>query len=427
MFTDWLYWLSGLTPDQLLTVIGGLLLVDAPRYAFTKIAMCLWDATGDFVRWFRGESEVAEFSYCPSVCVVLAGYNEEATLEATLNSVWGTYPRLEIIVVDDGSEDDMGAVARRYARTHAGVTVLAKGERGGKSSCINFALGYTRAEVIVIVDTDSHLDPTALWEIVQPLADAQVAAVSATILARNPFDNLVTWLQSYEYLHSIFVGRMFSARVGILGIASGAFAAYRRTAIDRVAGWDVGPGEDGDMTLRMRKAGYNVAFAPYAQCYTNLPTTWWGLFKQRRRWNRGVIRYKCRKHVDMAAFWRPGFRFSNLCLLLNIWIFNILFLYGFWAYFLWFCFHADEQAINVLITTYFCYVSFHLVQAISVLYYSINRRRDALICSVLPVVPFYQLFRKVVRLVSVTEELFLRASFQDNYVPSRVREATWHW
>ena len=64
---------------------------------------------------------------------------------------------------------------------------------------------------------------------------------------------------------------------------------------------------------------------------------------------------------------------------------------------------------------------------LTVLYYSLSRPRGALVCSVLPFVPFYQLFRKVVRLVSVTEELFLRKSFEGNYVPARVREATWHW
>ena len=50
-----------------------------------------------------------------------------------------------------------------------------------------------------------------------------------------------------------------------------------------------------------------------------------------------------------------------------------------------------------------------------------------MICSVIPLVPIYQLFRKVARLLSVTEELFLRRSFHDNYVPPRVRDATWHW
>jgi cellulose synthase/poly-beta-1,6-N-acetylglucosamine synthase-like glycosyltransferase len=318
-------------------------------------------------------------------------------------------------------------VARRYARRLSNIKVFRKEERGGKSSCVNFALNYTQADVIIPVDTDSQLGPDALWEIVQPFRDQQVGAVSAAILVNNPFENFATWFQSYEYLHGIFIGRMVLARLNILAIASGAFGAFRHDIVNRLKGWDVGPGEDGDLTIRVRKAGYQVAFAPYAQCYTNVPTQWQALFKQRLRWNRGQIRYKCRKHLDLAFFWRADFRFTNLCVLLNIWIFNILALYGFWVYFLWLCLHFSDDSWKILLSTYVAYGVLQLVEAAVVLFYSRARLRDAKICLIAPLVPIYGFFRKIVRLRSLTEELFFRTSFEDNYVPPRVRAATWHW
>jgi cellulose synthase/poly-beta-1,6-N-acetylglucosamine synthase-like glycosyltransferase len=112
---------------------------------------------------------------------------------------------------------------------------------------------FARAEIIVCVDTDSHLQPHAIWEIVQPLADPEVGAVAGTVLARNAETNLCTWLQAAEYLRTIFVGRMLSSRLGVLGIVSGAFGAFRREAVERLKGWDVGPGEDGDLVLRLRR------------------------------------------------------------------------------------------------------------------------------------------------------------------------------
>jgi len=423
MLTIWIHWLSSLGPDKLLALFGGLFLLDAPRYTLSKVVMCLWDWGRGLWEGFRGGGG---YTHCPSVCVVLAGYNEADTIEATLNSVWGTYPRLEIIVVDDGSTDDTQAVARRFAQGRPGVLVLGRPQRGGKASAINFALRYSQAEVVVIADTDSHLDRAAIWEVVQPMADPRVGAVSATVLARNPFVNLVTWLQAQEYLHGILVGRLLSARLGILQIASGGFAAFRRSAVDQVGGWDVGPGEDGDITLRVRKAGYEIAFAPYAQCYTNLPTTWWGLFKQRRRWNRGAVRYKCRKHIDMAYFWSRNFRVSDFTVLLNAWVFQIFLLYGSWVYLIAYL-YAPEDLGWVAFTIYLCYLVFHMVQSLTVLFYSTAPARDALICAALPLVPLYQLFQKVARVVSVTEEIFLRKSFEDNYVPPHVRQATWHW
>ena len=333
MFTAWIHWLSSLHPDELWLVLGGLLLVDAPRYALSQIVMCLWDCARDCCTAVLPQAtQPSSAPYSPTVCVVLAGYNEAQTIDATLRSLWNTYPNLQIIVVDDGSLDGMADGARRFAADHAGVLVLSRERRGGKSSALNSALPYTEAEVVVTVDTDSHLAPRALWEIVQPLQNPAVGAVSATVRARNPFTNLVTWLQTYEYLQTIFVGRLLTARLGLLGIVSGAFGAFRREALERVGGWDVGPGEDGDLTLRIRKVGYQIAFAPHAQYYSNVPTGWRQLFNQRCRWDRTIITFECRKHIDMAYFWQPHFRWLEFVLLAERWFFNIVCVYGLWDY-----------------------------------------------------------------------------------------------
>jgi cellulose synthase/poly-beta-1,6-N-acetylglucosamine synthase-like glycosyltransferase len=402
-------------------------LIDGPRYALTKIALCSWDCGRKFRRWLGGHSQ-PRFTYCPSVCVVIAGHNEEETIAATLASLWGSYPRLEIVVVDDGSTDGMEAEAHRFARNHDGVLVLRRPERGGKSSAMNWGVTYTRAEVIVVVDADSDLGPSALWELVQPLQDPEVGAVAGAVVARNSFVGLATWLQAYEYLSTIFVGRMLSAWLGILGIVSGAFGAFRRSALDRVMGWDVGPPEDLDLTLALRKCGYKIAFAPYSQCFTEVPPTWWGLIKQRLRWERsGVIRNHCRKHLDLAYFWKSNFRISNFFVIFESWLFNVFCMYGIWVWFICFLLNPPADWWQILFTLYLCYLAFELIQVAVDLVYSNAPGRDALISTVFFLVPFYQLLLLVVRLIATTEEIFLRKSYEDNYVPAKVRESTWRW
>jgi cellulose synthase/poly-beta-1,6-N-acetylglucosamine synthase-like glycosyltransferase len=362
------------------------------------------------------------------VGVVIAGHNEAETIEATLRTLWGTYPKLEIVVIDDGSNDEMAAVARRFARSHVGVKVLRRPQRGGKSSAMNWGLLYTQAEVIVVVDADSDVGPSAIWELVQPLRDPSVGAVAGAVLARNPFVSLANWLQSYEYLSSIFVGRMVSARLGILGIVSGAFGAFRRSAIERVMGWDVGPPEDLDLTLALRKAGYQIAFAPYSQCFTDVPTTWTGLTKQRLRWERsGAIRNHFRKHLDLAFFWRRTFHLRNLGVMLDSWLFNAFYMYCICAWAVLFCFDLPSDWGHIFLTLHFCYLVFELIQVMANFFYSNTPGRDAIISMVFFLVPIYQFFLIIVRCVATTEEIFLRKSFQDNYVPKHVREATWQW
>lgn len=427
MFIDWIHWLSSNACDEWIGLLWPLLLLDAPRYACSALAMFLWDWIGDLVTAVRGNPTQADYDYCPSVCVVLAGLNEADTLGATLESVWGSYPRMETIVVDDGSQDGMAEVAHAFAKTHDGVTVLRKPCRGGKSSALNAALPFAKADVIVCIDTDSHLGPNAIWEIVQPLSDPKIGAVSGTVSARNPFANLATRLQALEYRRCIFVGRMVTSRVGCLGIVSGAFGAFRRSALDRVRGWDVGPGEDGDLVLRLRKAGFKIASAPYAECYTKLPTSWWRLAKQRRRWDWSVITFECRKHVDLSNLFGPNFRLGNLCLLAERWLFNVILLYVFWLYAIWLCFHAHQDLWKILLTYYVIYVGFEFLQLCVTCFYSNNALRDFRLGLVTLFMPLYYGFLRAVSVVAVTEEMFTRRSFRDNFVPEHVRRATWHW
>ncbi|MGQ0636953.1 MAG: glycosyltransferase [Planctomycetaceae bacterium] len=427
-FSDWTHWLSSLHPEEWPTLIIGLLLLDLPRYALSRLLVCLWDIVTFARRGPLGDQASSRFRHCPSVCVILAGYNEGETIEGTIRSVSGSYPNLQIIVVDDGSEDDMYDRARRAARDRPDVLVLKRPRRGGKSSAMNTALVYTQAEVVICVDADSALGPAAIWEIVQPFADPQVGIVSATILARNAGCNLVTRIQAYEYLQSIFVGRMASERAKILGIASGAYAAVRRDVLVQVGGWDVGPPEDLDLTLRVRKAGYDVGLAPYAVCYTDVPATWKALIRQRFRWDQGaVVRCFMRKHSDLANLRNRNFRWENLLLTIDQWLFQFLCPYGFVLYVAWFLLHPLENPAFIVFGLYVMALLFELVQVATLAFYSTNLRRDLATSLVFPLIPFYQLLMMGVRVIANTQELLYRRSFDDNYVPQHVRRATWHW
>jgi len=421
MWNDWIHWLLSIGPDELLLIVLPLVCFDGVRYCFASVAMCLWDA-------LRGLLPAPPTKpYYPDVCVILAGLNEGETIQSTLESVWGSYPKLEIIVVDDGSSDGMADIAHAFAAHHDNVLVLRKPNRGGKSSALNFAIPFTAAEIVICVDTDSHLEPGAIFEIVQPFADPQVGAVAGTVLARNAGVNLVSQLQASEYLRSIFLGRMLSSRLGILGIVSGAFGAFRRQAIMATGGWDVGPGEDGDLVLRLRKAAWKIVHAPYAQCLTNVPLAWKTLFRQRRRWEWAIVTFECRKHIDMANLLSPNFRFSNLVLLLETWIFRIAFTFTAFVTLAWFAITAPTTLGYVLFTNYLLYACLELSQWLVLMYYSPNPRRDAWALLCLPLVPPYYLFLKVASMVAIVEEFLWRRSYNDNFVPLHVRQVTWHW
>jgi cellulose synthase/poly-beta-1,6-N-acetylglucosamine synthase-like glycosyltransferase len=428
VLTGWSHWLFSHHPEQIVALLSALLFIDGPRYALSSLIACLSDCARGAWRWARGTTEEPRFTYCPSVCVVISVYNGQNDIEATALSVLGTYPKLEIIIVDDGSTDHTSEVARHFARSHPGVQVLRVPERSGKSPAMNLSLQYTQAEVIVGLDADAEVGPTAIWEIVQPLANPRVGGVSAAIFGRNPFDSLLTWFQAYEFLHCVAIGRILTARLGILGIASGAFSAFRRTVLDQGYGWDEGSALDLDLTLRVRKSGYEIAHAPYAESYTDMLLSWKALIKQRLRWDRQItIRCQARKHGDMACPWNRNFRIRDFIVLAESWFFSLFCTFAIFAWVIWFFITLPAAWYYILLTFYFCYVLFELIQVLVALYYSNAPGRDALVCAVFPLIFFYQAVLLVVRLVATIQELFFRRSYTEPFPPERIRRATWWW
>jgi cellulose synthase/poly-beta-1,6-N-acetylglucosamine synthase-like glycosyltransferase len=430
MWNEWTYWLSSIPRDELLWLILPVILFDGLRYCFT--ALCVW--TFDFgcrvLGCFRKpevSEQVSGYRYCPSISLVVAGLNEGDSLRGTLDRLWGTYPRLQLIIVDDGSTDNMAAVARGFAAEHKEVIVISK-RRGGKSSAMNAGLACATGEVTIVLDADSELAPNALWEIVQPLQDPTVGAVSGNVRVRNYGKNLLTRLQAFEYLRSVFLGRIVTSRLGILGIVSGAFGAFRTSLLRQMGGWDVGPGEDEDMVLRIRKLGYKVEFVSHADCLTDVPESWKVLTKQRRRWEWAVVTFESRKHIDMANPFNKHFRLSNFFLFVERWIFNLLLPLWFWVYIGWIIgSNGFGNLVYPTILFYFLYVIGDVIQYLIILDYSNHVRRDLSAMFVIPLMPLYQAYQRLVTTFAVIEEMLSRRSFRDGFVPQHVRSVTWHW
>lgn len=431
IFDDWIHWLLSAPPEEIFWLHFPALLLDGPRYALGSLVVLMMDLWQRFTgRTGRNDfpaDDGGRYTYAPPIAVVLAGLNEADSVAATLASLWGSYPNMEIFVVDDGSNDGMADRAREFARTHPGVKVFRRQQRGGKSSALNFALSMTEAEIVVNVDADSVLGPQAIWEILQPFQDPTVGAVGGVVMVRNATTNLCTWLQAIEYRTGIFLGRMFTDRFDMLGIVSGAFGAFRTSAMRQLHGWDVGPGEDGDLVLRLRRAGYRILFAPYAECYTNAPTKWKVLIKQRRRWEWAIVTFECRKHLALAYPWQAKFRWSNLALVVDRILYNVVLVYLFWIFAVWIALRPPIHLGMIALSNYVLYLIFGLIQTAVILYYTPYPMYDLKLALGTPLMPFYYLLQRGVTCWAITEEFLSRRSFRDNFVPVRVRTQTWHW
>ncbi len=98
----------------------------------------------------------------PLVSVIVPVYNVAPYLEQCLDSIVNqTYRNLEIILVDDGSTDESGAICDRYAEQDSRIKVVHK-ENGGQSSARNVALDMMTGEWVLFVDSDDWIELNTL-------------------------------------------------------------------------------------------------------------------------------------------------------------------------------------------------------------------------------------------------------------------------
>jgi len=184
-----------------------------------------------------------------------------------------------------------------------------------------------------------------------------------------------------------------------------------------------GPGEDFDITLRMRRSGWKIRFVAESWCLTDVPDTLKGLIGQRRRWDRDTFRIRMRK---FGGSFNPGSRRFNGT---ETWeqvdfvLFNLLVTISFPLYLGWLFYFYGSYAWTILIAVGMVYVALDLMAF--VLANMLSRRRTP--SDTLGLWPyaitfglFNGYFMRFVRLWAYLEEFVFRKSYRDSYVPQRI-------
>ncbi len=144
----------------------------------------------------------------------------------------------------------------------------------------------------------------ALTEIVRGFEDPGVAGVAGNLKVFNR-TKLLTKLQALEYIVQIQIVRRAFENFGSLTVASGAFSAFRKTALREAGNYD--PDyllEDFDITIKLLKSHQILHGSNEAVCYTEAPETLYDIYRQRLSWFRGDFQ-NFWKHRD--AFFNPRF------------------------------------------------------------------------------------------------------------------------
>jgi N-acetylglucosaminyl-diphospho-decaprenol L-rhamnosyltransferase len=226
--------------------------------------------------------------------VVVVTWHGREVLTSCLEHLARQTESHDVIVVDNASHDGTAELVReRFPH----VTFLELPENRGFGAAVNAGVAVGSGEAVVLVNNDLDADPGFVAAILEPLrADAAVGMVAGMTLmpGREAIDafgiQLDAGLAAYNRLrHQPVDG---DADGGLLAGPSGGAAAYRRTAFEAVGGFDetlIAYGEDVDLLLRLRAAGWAPAAAPDARGI-HLGGATIGVDSPRQRWLAGFAR-----------------------------------------------------------------------------------------------------------------------------------------
>ncbi len=232
----------------------------------------------------------------PPLTVIVAAYNEETAIEATLGHIAATqYPGpLTVVLADNNSTDrtaELGAAAAARLR----LDYRRCFEPGaGKHNALNTALVDVTTPIVVTVDADTWLRPEALTYLIARVTtrpqDQHVCACAGALIAANANCNFLTRMQGWDYRLGINGVKRTQAAYNSALVAQGAFSAYWTDDLRAVGGWPDAIGEDIVLTWSLMSSRGLVQYEPVALAETVVPERLSHLMSQRSRWARGHAR-----------------------------------------------------------------------------------------------------------------------------------------
>ncbi|MEB3245643.1 MAG: glycosyltransferase family 2 protein [Vampirovibrionales bacterium] len=235
------------------------------------------------------------------VTVMVPAHNEEAVIETVIRLILAqTYEPLELIVIDDRSNDDTPIILRRLlaanrlTKAPAPFQVLFRGPDAvpGKAAVLNDAMALANGQFIAVFDADAVMPTDFVARLMPYFDESRVAAVQARKVIANETQDLLTRCQAYEYTMDAQLQCGRDALKSAVEIRGNGFLV-RREALESVGGFtESSITDDLDLSTKLHIVGWDIRFVPTVTVLEEGVSQWWPLVKQRVRWAEGsLMRY----------------------------------------------------------------------------------------------------------------------------------------
>ena len=177
-----------------------------------------------------------------NVSILIPVYNEERYIEPVLRKVVAHAKDMEIVVVDDGSQDQTPIILQRLAH-ELPVRVITHAENRGKGAAIHTGLAEVRGTVVLIQDADLEYDPEDYPTILKPLLQERVMVVYGSRFL-GPHQASYFWHRLGNWVITNVVNLLFNA--SLTDVETG-YKAFRKDVLQ-------------GMVLRAKSFDFEVEF-----------------------------------------------------------------------------------------------------------------------------------------------------------------------
>ncbi|MGC2661306.1 MAG: glycosyltransferase family 2 protein, partial [Bryobacteraceae bacterium] len=200
--------------------------------------------------------------------IVIPAYNEEATLGAVVSRVLAIPNVLEVIIVDDCSQDRTGLIAQQLGNRYPKVRAVRRSVNGGKTEALKTGFALTKGDIVIVQDADLEYDPTEIADVIGPIVEGKADVVyGSRFLVRKA----ARVLYFYHYLANralTFVSNVFT-NINLTDVETG-YKAFRGDIIRDMTITSSGFGFEIEVTAKVAKLGcaiYEVPISYYGRTY----------------------------------------------------------------------------------------------------------------------------------------------------------------
>lgn len=219
----------------------------------------------------------------PLVSIIIVTHNRADKLKVLLESlVSDNYPRKEVIIVDNGSNDNTSNVARKYCKKYPYVLYIRNNKNYFPAKGRNIGAKYAKGKYLFFIDDDGVVDKNTIRKLVEIMeSDEKAGLVAPIILYWNSdiiwcaggYNDLFTSLTKYLYKNK---------RLSEVNIPKQPYEVdhmphtfmVRKECFDKVGGFYEEYKimyEESELALRIKKLGYKVLAVSSAIAYHNIP------------------------------------------------------------------------------------------------------------------------------------------------------------